>query len=234
MRLEYLLSSDDYVQFYLYLHCRTMDRLRKSRWYLPAIGLGWLALASFAFVLAFALWKGLLFYLLTLPLDDNRIFAGMAGVTAAITLAIVAFLRPWEHRFKYRVIRALRRRVRSNERKRQNFVGYRCELVIDAVEVGVTVRKEWTDNGVSHVLRFANRVPWTEVQSIEEFDMHAFILTRSSYAIFIPKAAFADVLPFRAFVQAARRYWAGEPTTAITASLSPAQTQTAIQSKPAP
>ena len=73
MRIEYVLGTEDYVQYYVYLHHRRMDRFRKSRWYIPAITLGWLALAVFGFGFAFAVWKTLAVDFLDYVIRDNRI-----------------------------------------------------------------------------------------------------------------------------------------------------------------
>jgi YcxB-like protein len=233
MRIEYVLSRDDYIQFYLYLRERQRQRFRRSRWYWPAVAFGWLTLGGLVFSLYFAVFKGLLFYAVPLFPDDNRLFGGLAGFTALIALAVIAYRRPWQQKGKYGRIRLLRRRVDSYERKGRLFIGYQCELVLGEKELVLTVWKQGEERGAHYSDRRQHRIPWSEVESIEESDMHAFILTRGSMGVFIPKSAFRDALIFREFVEAGRRFRTGVPNTAITASLPVVQIEMGIQDKAA-
>jgi hypothetical protein len=107
-------------------------------------------------------------------------------------------------------------------------------LALSERELVVTVRRDAAEQGTHCSYRHECRVPWGEVESIDEFDSHAFIVTRGSAAAFIPKGIFKDALAFREFVGAVRRLRAGVPTTAITAALPPPPAQGAIQAGSAP
>jgi hypothetical protein len=96
----------------------------------------------------------------------------------------------------------------------------------------LTARREWTENGEGHSVRRQYRVPWGEVQSIEEFDWHAFILTRASCAFIIPQAAFPTIAAFQAFAALASQYWTAGAATAITAAIPPESSQSAVAAKP--
>jgi hypothetical protein len=232
MRIEYVLSCEDYVAFSLYLRQKRAERSRNSRWYWPAVGLGWLIGVAAGFAFWFTVWKGLLFWALPLVPDDNRIFASLAGVMTVLWLASMACSPPWEGRSKYAGVKRVRRRARSDHRKGRNYAGYSCEVVLGAEEIALTGRREWGENGRRWSHRYEYRVAWGEVASVDEFDMHAFVMTKNSLAIFIPKAAFPDGLAFRAFFEAARRLWVGAPVTALTALRTPAPARAGIQVRP--
>jgi hypothetical protein len=228
MRIEYVISSDDYVQYYLYIQHRRMDRFRKARWYWPVIALVWVIVAGVGLGVAFAVWKALAIFAFGFRNPDDRIVLGVAAVTAGLAFAIVAYCFGWNVLDN----QAFWRQVRRQARKRATFGGYRCGLVLSAAEVLLTVWREWDDEGTAQVFRYEMRVPWAEVESIEECSLHAFMITKTS-GIFIPKAAFSDEKAFRSFVEAARQFRAGE-TTAITATPPDSATQAAVQIKRVP
>jgi len=228
MRIEYLLTSDDYLQYYLYFQSRRIDRILRSRWYRPAMVAGWLVVTALAFALAFAACKGLSFFHLASAFDDNRIIAVIAGIVA-VAFAIAGYFYPWKRELRYYSSRYIRSWVRKRERQDRLLAGYRCELTLSASEIVLGLQKESTEEGVKDVVRLNRHMPWTDVEVIEECERHGFILTRTSTGVIIPKGAFADILHFRAFVQAARDFSAGRGSTAITAMVPPAATPTGIQ-----
>ncbi len=234
MKIQYVISCDDYVQYRLYLQHKFWERFRRLWIYWPMIGLGWLACIVAFFGCCFGLWKGLLFYAVPLFPDKNSIFAILAGGTTALALVVTVIQRPWERKSKYDYAPTFRRSVLADLRKGKNYVGYSCELTLGADEIVLIVHRERTERGTSHSHQHEVRVAWFQVKSIDEFDLHAFVLTKGSEGLFIPKSAFPDVLVFRAFVEEARRLWLAGPSTAITASVPPGATRTGIQTRPNP
>jgi hypothetical protein len=235
MRIAYLLTIEDYVQYNLFLQKRRMERFRMSRWYLPAFVLKWLALSVFAFGFAFGAWYVLLLWILDPVPPSNRITAGLAAITAVLALGVFAGAqRPLPKNQALLKQRAVQRQVHRAARKGLLYVDYSCELVLSAAETVLTVQREWAENGASCAFHSQYRVPWVEVQRIEQFHRHAFILTNSSAAIFIPQRSFADLGEFQAFVDEARRCWAGVTATAITATGPAASPPSAIAVKPLP
>jgi hypothetical protein len=234
MKIEYVLTCDDYVQFQLYQQQKLREHFRGLRIFWPMVGLISLSGISFFFACCFGFWKGLLFYLIPLFPDRNYIFAILAGGTTALILVVIVIDRPWERMNKYDSIAGLQRRVRADQLKGKNFVGYSCELILGTEEIVLVVQREREARGASYSHKHEMRVAWFQVKSIDEFDLHTFVVTKTSEGIFIPKAAFADALAFRAFVAEARRLWVAGPTTALATSLPPAPIRTEIQPRPGP
>jgi hypothetical protein len=85
MRIEYLLTSKDYVQFYLYCWKRKIGRSRMSPSYLANLMFAWLLFAALIFGFSFAAWEvlalcGLVFLL------PNRSIAEIAGISTMIAV----------------------------------------------------------------------------------------------------------------------------------------------------
>jgi hypothetical protein len=218
VKIEYTLTRDDFFQWFLYQRERKRVRWRDSRWYWQVWLLRWLALTVIMFVFYFAVWKGLVFYAVPLFVDDNRLFAGFAGFATVLALIAIAYSRHHREENKYDRTWALRHAARALEK--QGYVGLRCELDVNTTEIIVTLGREGSEKGSTFSYRHESHTSWEQVESIEEFDLHAFITNKAQAGVFIPKAAFPDLIAFREFVATALRYWKEFPTaTAITASL---------------
>jgi hypothetical protein len=143
----------------------------------------------------------------------------LAALIVAISIGITAlFMRMFDIYGKYRQeeIRRIKRAVRRAQRNNRIFVGYSCELALSPNQVCLTARKDWVDNGTLRTSMVTKAVDWSDVKSIDEFQIHAFITANRFGVFLVPQTAFSDGAAFRQFLEAAKRLWKNKPSTAIT------------------
>jgi hypothetical protein len=233
MKIAYTLTREDYFQFYLHMREQSKARWRKSRWYPVAIGCRWVVSLALGFTIAYVIWRAILYSALHVFSDDPRVFGGLAAFCTLIALIVYPFVHSRTPKSKYSRTWDIRLHLSNLKAKGNLLIGHRMEIDMTSEAVNLSATREWMEDGISHRSQFDNRLVWALVESIEESELHAFLITKTRRGVFIPKAAFTDVLAFRAFVDEAKRLWTEFATaTAITATLPPALAEEAITAKP--
>jgi hypothetical protein len=218
MKIKYVLMREDYVQYYLHF----LEKRRRAiqtwqyRLLVGSICFVFLALA-FSFVLA----------AIRAATKQPPIYgpwsyttcAFLAAFIVAISIGIAAlFMRVFDvyGKYKQEEIGRVKRVVRWAQRNNRTFVGYSCEIALSPNQLCMTARRDWVENGTQRTSMVTNAVDWSDVKSIDEFQIHAFIRAIPFGAFFVPQTAFSDAAAFRQFLETAKRLWKNKPTTAIT------------------
>jgi hypothetical protein len=217
VKIQYTLTRDDYLQWCLFDNERSWARSRASRWYRPKVALLWLLFSAFSFVLSFVVLKVLFSYALDWIHDDNRIFIGIAVLITTVLCLGGAYFG--SQVTAYDSAPYIRRKLLTLEHNGQLHVGNRCQICLSPQELILTSWRESDDKDAPQMYSFEFRFAWNEVEYIEEYHQHAFIIAKSQAAVFVPKAAFPTPIAFQQFVDTAKRFWHDFPTrTAFSAS----------------
>lgn len=211
MHVEYRISADDYLQFYLYLHrhdpANPWFRQLVNPW--QRVPVVWILLMIFLCLFLVSAWVCFLVARETDPAVEMMwFFLALSSIAVPCLLVLLVFeVRRAARNKEERLGRQVKRWLQN----RQLSVDYNCRVDIDVKGLSEV---HWTGQhqGAADIRTTIRcQSPWSAVRVIDCVDEHVFFDVGQRGWLIIPRRAFPTPDGFDRFVAEAHRLWAGQP-----------------------